>query len=67
VLKSDIDQFQDQMLLLQNQRQNDIWTLLERAVFPVSISELNLSALSCPITGNFMAANVNDEPAWFSN
>jgi hypothetical protein len=32
MLKHDIDQFQEQMTLSQSQRQNDIWTLLERAV-----------------------------------
>lgn len=32
ILKSDIDEYQEEMLLLQSQRQNDIWTLLERAV-----------------------------------
>ena len=32
LLKHDIDQFQEQMTLSQSQRQNDIWTLLERAV-----------------------------------
>ena len=32
ILKSDIDEFQEEMFLLQSQRQNDIWTLLERAV-----------------------------------
>lgn len=32
MLKQDIDQFQDLMLSMQSQRQNDVWTLLERAV-----------------------------------
>ena len=32
LLKHDIDHFQEQMTLSQSQRQNDIWTLLERAV-----------------------------------
>ena len=36
VLKQDIDQFHDRMLSMQTQRQNDVWTLLERAVIPSS-------------------------------
>ena len=32
LLKQDIDQFHDLMLSMQRQRQNDVWTLLERAV-----------------------------------
>ena len=32
LLKHEIEQFQDQMVEKQTQRQNDVWTLLERAV-----------------------------------
>ena len=31
-LKKEIDHFQDQIFVLQTSRQNDVWTLLERAV-----------------------------------
>ena len=34
-LKNEIDQFQETMLSMQSQRQNDIWTLLERAVINI--------------------------------
>lgn len=32
VIKTEIDQFQEQLFQLQAQRQNEVWTLLERAV-----------------------------------
>jgi hypothetical protein len=32
VLKNEIDQFQNQIFVFQTSRQNDVWTLLERAV-----------------------------------
>ena len=32
LLKHEMEQFQDQMVEKQTQRQNDVWTLLERAV-----------------------------------
>ena len=38
VLKNEIDQFQDQVFAFQTSRQNDVWTLLERAVISCDYS-----------------------------
>lgn len=38
VLKNEIDQFQDQVFVFQTSRQNDVWTLLERAVISCDYS-----------------------------
>jgi len=40
VLKNEIDQFQDQIFVFQTSRQNDVWTLLERAVISCDYSLL---------------------------
>lgn len=42
VLKNEIDHFQDQIFAFQTSRQNDVWTLLERAVI-----SCNYSLFSC--------------------
>ena len=61
LLKHEIEQFQDQMVEKQTQRQNDVWTLLERAVNSErSIHFLSLSSTTF-FSGDYVAANIYDK------
>ena len=61
LLKHEIEQFQDQMVEKQTQRQNDVWTLLERAVNSERSSHfLSLSSTTF-FSGDYVAANIYDK------
>lgn len=61
LLKHEIEQFQEQMVEKQTQRQNDVWTLLERAVNSVRYIHF-LSPSSTPyFSGDYVAANIYDK------
>lgn len=51
-LKNEIEQFQDQIFILQSQRQNDVWTLLERAVnyYLITLNYVDLQLLAMQVT-----------------
>lgn len=60
VLKNEIDQFQDQIFVFQTSRQNDVWTLLERAVISCDYSLLPWH-LIIYFAGYAVAAHVHDK------